>query len=310
MKALALLALSVGLAACPKGEKKIEPVAGSNAGSDARLLPNDAAVAVALPPAPPLPEVPFGLPPVPADVIARITPDQVALGQLLFSDPRLSANGKTSCATCHDPQNRFIGVPPTLRKPDDVMPPQLENLAWSPPALDPHFGIVMHQDLAAAAKKIAEVPGYQPYLARSSDVKLALAGFILTRYDGDSKWDHLERMQGSTDTVATAGYKLFIGKGRCATCHPPPLYTDFNEHDVGLATKARTRSLRGCAERKRFFRSGSATSLDQVLDFYTEDHDHSELHKLTLSPEERTALLTFLERLTGNVPPASSPPLP
>ena len=34
-------------------------------------------------------------------------PDAAALGQRLFFDPRLSADGSTSCATCHDPSAGF-----------------------------------------------------------------------------------------------------------------------------------------------------------------------------------------------------------
>ena len=34
-------------------------------------------------------------------------PAAVALGKRLFADPRLSANGRVSCATCHDPSRQF-----------------------------------------------------------------------------------------------------------------------------------------------------------------------------------------------------------
>ncbi|WP_309895308.1 cytochrome-c peroxidase [Archangium sp.] len=32
---------------------------------------------------------------------------QVVLGRRLFFDPRLSGDGKRSCASCHDPRKRF-----------------------------------------------------------------------------------------------------------------------------------------------------------------------------------------------------------
>jgi cytochrome c peroxidase len=310
VKALALLLV---LAACPKSEKKpIEPVKGSNAGSAARLLPNDAAVAIALPPAPPLPDVPFGLPPLPTGALDHQTPDQVALGALLFSDVRLSATGKIACATCHDPANRYAGVPPRARKINDTMPPQIENLAWNVASvtekLPAHFTATMGRDLAA----VELAPGYAPYVARvgADPVKGSLLAFVLTRYDGDSAWDHQERGNSEPGDLAAAGYKIFVGKGRCATCHTPPLYTDFREHDVDFETKSPTRSLRGCAERKSFFRSEESITLDQVLDWYTDDHPKSELHKLTLAPQERLALLTFLGALSGKAPPVRSPAPP
>lgn len=49
------------------------------------------------------------LPPPPADpsnaVAAR--PEAVALGQRLFHDTGMSANGRVSCATCHVPDRQF-----------------------------------------------------------------------------------------------------------------------------------------------------------------------------------------------------------
>src|SRR5687767_8307445 len=47
--------------------------------------------------------------PLPADPSNRFADDPraAALGQALFSDPRLSGNGKVSCATCHLPQKDF-----------------------------------------------------------------------------------------------------------------------------------------------------------------------------------------------------------
>ena len=35
------------------------------------------------------------------------TPEKIALGQKLFFDPRLSADGTVACATCHDPARAF-----------------------------------------------------------------------------------------------------------------------------------------------------------------------------------------------------------
>ncbi|MDX1507424.1 MAG: cytochrome c peroxidase [Woeseiaceae bacterium] len=54
------------------------------------------------------------LPPVPADPSNAVAddPDAAAFGHKLFFDPRLSANGMISCATCHQPIRRFSdGLP-------------------------------------------------------------------------------------------------------------------------------------------------------------------------------------------------------
>ena len=49
------------------------------------------------------------LPPLPADHSNAVAdnPDAARLGQYLFFDTRLSANGSVSCATCHQPNRLF-----------------------------------------------------------------------------------------------------------------------------------------------------------------------------------------------------------
>lgn len=61
------------------------------------------------------------LPPSPTNAFAD-NPEAVRFGQRLFFDSRLSANGKVSCATCHDPAQGFadrkalsLGVGTTIR---------------------------------------------------------------------------------------------------------------------------------------------------------------------------------------------------
>lgn len=64
------------------------------------------------------------LPPLPPSPTNRLADDPAAarFGQRLFFEPRLSANGKVSCATCHDPAQGFsdrkalsLGIGPTVR---------------------------------------------------------------------------------------------------------------------------------------------------------------------------------------------------
>src|ERR1043165_5131586 len=49
------------------------------------------------------------LPPLPPDPSNRVADDAraAALGQRLFFDRRLSANGQVACATCHLPEQQF-----------------------------------------------------------------------------------------------------------------------------------------------------------------------------------------------------------
>ena len=41
------------------------------------------------------------------------TPEKIALGEKLFFDGRLSADGSVACSTCHDPARAFTDRKPT-----------------------------------------------------------------------------------------------------------------------------------------------------------------------------------------------------
>lgn len=57
------------------------------------------------------------LPPLPPDPTNRWADDPAAaqLGQALFFDPGLSANGEVSCATCHEPERAFSSGDPVAQ---------------------------------------------------------------------------------------------------------------------------------------------------------------------------------------------------
>jgi cytochrome c peroxidase len=52
-------------------------------------------------------KAPLGLPPVPFPAEDRPTGAKISLGEKLFFDRRLSANGTMSCAMCHVPEQAF-----------------------------------------------------------------------------------------------------------------------------------------------------------------------------------------------------------
>jgi cytochrome c peroxidase len=215
------LALVVLLAGCPKhNSKPVEPQPKRDADA------GGSAAAVVVPPSPPVPEAPASLPqPPPHD---GITPDAVAFGALLFADPALSQDGKTACATCHDPAHGFAGA----------KVPALVNLAW---VRDRDWATYLPKHLADTMH--GSVPHTPLYDAYKLDATAALTAYVLTRYEGDSAWDRAER-SAAPPADAAAGYKLFTGKAQCAHCHAPPLYTDLAMHDG-----VRTPSLRGVAKR-------------------------------------------------------------
>ena len=335
------LLLSLALAAC--GNKKSVPVE-PPAHDAGRLLPmSDAPAAIVLPPAPPLPPVPAGLPPL-AD---PPSPEAVALGELLFWDPRLSSTGVTACASCHDPQHGFAGgrADTAGGKPNLRAASTLVNLAWKRQLgwdgryddlasyLPVHARGQLGDELATVLARIADVPLYKAHLARVPSLADALAAYVRTRYAGDAPWDRVER---SPDVPADwkAGYQLFGGKAQCSVCHPPPLYTDLAFHRLGLiktpdegrgkvdpAQKGAfaTPTLRGAAARASYFHDGSAHTLDEAIDWHLaggtgQGADRSiidpALKKVALTPAERSQLGAFVRALTAPDAVAVKPVLP
>lgn len=260
-------ALAVAAAACGRGEKKPagEPTATSPTGKDggagsAAPQPAPAGAAVSLPPAPPLPEVPLGLPQPPSaegDGV-KVTAETVALGALLFDEARLASDGKTRCSTCHVAAAGFSGgrEPTALGRPNLRRAPPLGNAAWQRafgwdgrfPSLEEHLAAHLHGQLGAEADvaiaPLVAEPALYAHFQRSfgrppsgDDAVTALAAFVRTRYAGNSRWDEEERKtdpEHQPDAELKAGYALFMGKAQCSVCHPPPLYTDLAYHRLGL----------------------------------------------------------------------------
>ncbi|HUJ57271.1 MAG TPA: cytochrome c peroxidase [Kofleriaceae bacterium] len=321
------------LAGCPHHERTIEPQK-RDAGS--HLLPPDDAL-VALPPAPPLPAVPEGLPPI--DIPPAITPNAVALGELLFAEPRLASDGKTTCASCHDPAHGFAGgrLPTATGQPNLRAAQPLVDLAWATSfgwdgryatlaeQLGAHVRGQLGRDLADGVAALGSSPVYRAQFARAGgatpDTALAaLSAYVLTRYAG-AAWDALER--ATPPPELDAGYKLFTGKAQCAVCHPPPLYTDLGFHRLGLialhdegrgrvdpaqAGAFATPTLRGAAARPSFFHDASARSLDAAIDWHLaggtgQGADPSiidpALRRVALSPIERAQLGAFVRALAA-----------
>ena len=255
---------------------------------------------VALSPAPPLPTVPDGLPKVPD--VPGVTAEAVALGELLFSDPRLSSTGELACADCHVPAHGFSGdalAKTAAGKANLRRAPALVNLAWHDglgwdgrfgsfaELIGPHAQGQLGIDLAAAVARIQDVPGYRAHFARvggasAATAQKALEAFVLTRYAGDAPWDRVERSPDAPADIK-AGYQLFTNKAQCGTCHPPPHYTDHRYHRLGLIAAAdegrgkvdpaqkgafKTPTLRGAAAREAFFHDASGKSLDAAIDWH------------------------------------------
>lgn len=228
----------------------------------------------------------------------------VALGQQLFFDTRLSADGRLACASCHVPglafsdgQPRSPGRPapgaagPHAAAPLDRNAPSLWNAVhqrwygWDG-AFDSLWSQALHplmapREMAADAAHLAGVIAADDTLrcrwrqvfggvgarpahasgpaagsgsgsgsdtgkaaAEATAVNLAkaLGAFVGSLVSGRTPFDDFRDALARDDLRAAARYplaaqrglRLFVGRGRCSTCHVGPLFSNGEFGDIGL----------------------------------------------------------------------------
>jgi cytochrome c peroxidase len=192
-----------------------------------------------------------------------------ALGEALFHDTRLSANGAISCATCHvrakgfaDGRERSEGV---AKRPLARHTPTLWNLAWAahvfwdgrahrleeqvsgPMESADEMGqsmTVTVQDLGkdpAMVQAFAKAFPHTPRIARET-VAQALATYERTLVSPPTRFDRwVEGDAAALSASEIAGFRLFTGKAGCSNCHSGFAFTDYAFHDIGLPGEDRGR---------------------------------------------------------------------
>jgi cytochrome c peroxidase len=166
---------------------------------------------------------------------------------------------------------------------------------------------------------------------------MALASFLRVNWSGHSAWDHYEG--GEKEAVskdAIHGFEVFKKAG-CALCHVPPLFSDFDFHNVGIGTdkkpeeqdkgrtdatkdekdagKFKTPTLRDVEKTGPYFHDGSVATLDQAIDLMVAGGKKNKLLDKKLKParlsaKDKAALKAFLVSLTGNYSFGAGPELP
>jgi cytochrome c peroxidase len=193
----------------------------------------------------------------------------------------------------------------------------------------------MAQPKAQLIAKLAADPDYRrafadafPRNPKVSDENLAkaIATFERALVSPPTRFD---RWVDGDDRALTPrevkGFRLFAGKAGCANCHTGFAFTDGNFYDVGLPDADRGRGavlrlpaadhafktpgLRELARSAPYMHDGSLPSLEDVLEHYT--HGIAErstvapdiARRLSLSDEERAALIAFLGTLSSDSAP-------
>jgi cytochrome c peroxidase len=195
--------------------------------------------------------------PVPAD--NPQTPEKVALGKLLFFDPRLSGPNSVSCGTCHlsgkglsDGLPRSIGVNGELSRNSMT----LWNSAYmrtlhsdgSRASLEEHAakaisGVAMGQPFPDLIAELGGIPEYRQRFDRvfpdgisEANIAKAIAAFERTLLTFDSPFD---RYRAGDKHALTAEQKegmdlFFSARTACSSCHVAPLFTDDQWHNLGV----------------------------------------------------------------------------
>ena len=205
-------------------------------------------------------EIPEGFP-TPSYTFSNnpLSEEGFELGRKLFYDERLSIDKEHYCSFCHEQiagfgtyqHDRSHGVfeSHTLRNA-----PVLFNLAWNnhfhwdgefvslnDEAAQPINGhIEMGETWEGVIDKIKDDPYYKeqfkkvfryPFI-RPEFITKALEQFTGYLVSADSKYDRYIKGQASFTVQEDAGYQTF--KTKCTGCHPEPMFTDYQFHNIGL----------------------------------------------------------------------------
>ncbi|GAB2587864.1 cytochrome c peroxidase [Spirosoma areae] len=258
----------------------------------------------------------------------RATPGRAALGKRLFVNPILSGNATRTCATCHQPGKAFtdgetrslslgMGGQRTARNAPTLLNAAFQAVQFADSRVafleDQASDVIqnpqeMHGSLPAAVKALRQQPEYRTLFARhykegitEQTLKNAIASYIRSLTTLDSRLDNYFRGQTNALTAEERfGFNLFMGKGKCATCHffplfngtVPPAYQEtesevlgtpataagrYIDPDVGkfVLTKRephryafKTPTIRNVAKTAPYMHNGVYRTLEEVVDFY------------------------------------------
>lgn len=256
-----------------------------------------------------------------------MTAERIALGQRLYFDKKLSADGTVACATCHDVSRGFTDQRPVSEGIGDQLGRRnapttmnalfMETQFWDGraatlekqaelPIINP---IEMGQpNREAAVAAIKDDPEYRRMFQAAygstpnyGDLVKAIAAFERTLVFLDAPFDRF--LAGDKEAIsaeARAGWHLFNGQARCVSCHAinnaNPVGSDNRFHNIGVA--ARTRNFEALA-REALRALEAEDGIDEV-DRLALETDMSELGRFLVT-KDRADIGTFKTEQLRNV---------
>jgi cytochrome c peroxidase len=295
----------------------------------------------------------------------KTTKEKVELGKLLFNDPILSGNNTRSCASCHYADKAFTdGLEKAVSLDGKKMikrnTPTLSNIAFQRSFFydsrvnyleDQAIAVItneneMHGSLEKSASDLKKSKKYAADFEKAFPkkeitafaIKNALASYIRSLSNYDAKFDGYMRGEDKFNLDEIAGFNLFAGKAKCATCHFIPLTNgtvppnfdrsesevlgvpgnnkkidiDFGKFDLTKAEVNRysfkTPTIRNVALTAPYMHNGVFKTLEEVVDFYdlgggqglgfNLPNQTLPIDKLNLTPLEKKQLIAFMKTLT------------
>ncbi len=229
----------------------------------------------------------------------RATTDQVELGRSLFFDSRMSGDGTVSCASCHVPSKAFTdgqvrsasrSGTATLRNAPTVINAGLQVGSFydlrTTYLEDQVTDVVgnreeMHGSVEQVANVLRTDAEYRERFARAfagtvdsalsaHNIRVAIAAYIRSLQALNSRID--QALRGDVSVLSAEereGLNLFMGKGKCATCHfmpltngtVPPVYAESEVEVIGVPSANTIRNARIDPDSGRFHITRSAPHL-------------------------------------------------
>lgn len=243
---------------------------------------------------------------------------RVDIGALLFNDPRLGADGRTSCAGCHNPALAFtdgralsIGAfgragtrnAPSLLGVSDRGPQFWDGRADTltaavmQPFTNPRE--MGHDSIAPVLARIAAQPAYRAVLGEQIDASEVAAALVAYLRSLDGTTSTFDRARASGDYTplgadAQRGLRLFAGKAQCGGCHllagHRPSFSDGQFHHASVGFNRIAGNIHALQQRLAATRD-AGLPLGRVI---LEDSDIAELGRfaVTSRPQDLGAFRT------------------
>lgn len=288
------------------------------------------------------------LPPIPSGT--TMSAERIDLGRMLFFEPRISASGVISCATCHNPALGWADRIPRATGHDgqvgerntptvlnsglldaqfwDGREPDLEGQALGPIEAEVEMAMTLEQ----AIERLNEFEIYRDAFTAAfpgdddpvnpPNVALAIAAFERTLNTPNSPFNrYLKGDEAAMDEQQERGMRLFVDNG-CVACHNGPNLSDSMYHRFELpGSTDEGRFVVTGDERDRFaFRTPTLLNVAVTYPYFNNGsvdnlHDAVQLMGQQMlgqdfEQDELHDIVAFLHALTGEMPRIEIPALP